>query len=76
MCNSCRMATPDLVTTAEAADMLGRSVAYVTRLATNPADRPQLPTYAKAPGKRGARMFRRVDVERLAARTQTTRGAA
>lgn len=70
------MATPDLVTTAEAAEMLGRSVAYVTRLATTPADRPQLPTYAKAPGKRGARMFRRADVERFAARREQVRGAA
>lgn len=66
------MNTPDLVTAQEAADILGFSVATITRLATTPEDRPELPTFTKAPGLRGARLFRRIDVERLALQ----RGAA
>jgi excisionase family DNA binding protein len=54
----------ELITTAEAAVVLGTSVATVTRLAADGA----LATAVKAPGQRGARMFRRADVERLAAK--------
>ena len=53
---------PDLVTTAEAAQMLGVSVATVNRR----ADKGEIPVAAKAPGKRGARLFRREDVQALA----------
>jgi len=54
----------DLVTAREAADILGVSIPTVTRLATDGT----LATTIKAPGLRGARMFRRRDVERLAAK--------
>src|SRR5579872_6401291 len=61
----CRMPSPqvdvDLLTPADAARILGLSVDMVRILATN----GQLPTAAKT--ARGARLFRRDDVEELAA---------
>lgn len=65
------MSSPDLVSTAEAADILGVSIASVTRLAA-PTDgsKPKLPTYYKAPGVRGARTFRRSDVLKLVGERQ------
>ena len=52
----------DLLTTAQVAELTGLSVATVNRR----ADRGEIPVAAKAPGKRGARLFRREDVESLA----------
>ena len=52
----------DLLTTAQVAEMTGLSVATVNRR----ADKGEIPVAAKAPGKRGARLFRREDVEALA----------
>lgn len=49
----------NLLTTAEVAEMTGWSVATVNRKALA----GHLPTAAKAPGKRGARLFDRADVE-------------
>ena len=54
--------TNDLISANEAADVLGASIATVTRLAKDGT----LPTAVKAPGIRGARLFKRRDVERLA----------
>lgn len=54
----------DLISTAEAAELLGASVATVTRL----AKAGDLTTAVKAPGARGARFFRRREVERLASK--------
>ena len=50
--------TPDLVTTKEAAEILGVSVFQVARLVA----RGDLTAAVQAPGKRGARFFRRADV--------------
>lgn len=55
----------DLVSTQEAADILGKSVATVNRLAANGS----LVEAAKAPGLRGARLYRRSDVEALLSST-------
>lgn len=52
---------PELINTREAAELLGVSVFQVARL----AQRGDLPTAIKAPGKRGARFFHRTDVEAL-----------
>lgn len=52
----------DLLTTAQVAELTGLSVATVNRR----ADKGEIPVAAKAPGKRGARLFRRADVESLA----------
>lgn len=57
------MGTPDLLTTREAAEILGCSVSQAHRL----ADLGELPIAHKVPGLRGPRLFRRTDVERLAA---------
>lgn len=51
----------DLLTTAQVAELTGLSVATVNRR----ADKGEIPVAAKAPGKRGARLFRREDVEAL-----------
>lgn len=56
--------TTELLTTRQAAEVLGESISTVTRL----ANLGTLTTYAKAPGVRGARLFRRSDVERVAAK--------
>lgn len=53
--------TDDLVTTAEAAEISGKSVSTVNRW----ADCGRLPVAAKAPGVRGARFFHKSDVEQL-----------
>lgn len=53
----------NLLTTKEAADLLGVSVATINRW----ADKGDLTVAAKAPGLRGARLFRRIAVEDKAA---------
>lgn len=53
-----------LISTAEAAQLLGRSVGTVNRWAAN----GRLTTVAKVPGPRGARFFDRAEVEALAAK--------
>lgn len=55
-------ASPELVTTREAADILGVSVFQVARL----AQRGELIPAVQAPGKRGARFFDRATVESFA----------
>lgn len=55
------MAEPDLVSTQEASDILGKSVATVNRLAANGS----LAVAAQVSGIRGARFYRRSDVEAL-----------
>ena len=57
------MPTPDLIPTATAAEILDVGVATVNRW----AESGKLPTAARAPGPRGARLFARPDVEALAA---------
>lgn len=54
----------DLLNTRQAAEILGESVSTVTRLANDGT----LRVHVKAPGLRGAMLFRRSDVERLAAK--------
>lgn len=51
----------ELVSTAEAATLLGKSTATINRWAEDGA----LPVAFKAPGVRGARFFARADVENL-----------
>jgi predicted site-specific integrase-resolvase len=51
----------ELVSTAEAATLLGKSTATINRW----ADSGALPVAFKAPGVRGARFFARADVENL-----------
>lgn len=53
----------DLVSVVDAARILNRGIATVNRWAAT----GRLPTTAKAPGLRGARLFDRRDVEALAA---------
>lgn len=53
----------DLLTATQAGDILGRSYRTVLRL----ADDGLLPIAHKLPGVNGAHLFRRGDVERLAA---------
>lgn len=53
---------PDLIPTSEVAEIVGVSVATVNRW----ADSGRLRTAARAPGPRGARLFTRPDVTRLA----------
>lgn len=50
-----------LLSTAEAATLLGKSTATINRW----ADSGALPVAVKAPGVRGARFFARADVENL-----------
>lgn len=52
----------DLITVVDAANRLGLSRWKVTRMAKD----GELPVAFKAPGLRGARMFHRADVERIA----------
>lgn len=52
----------DIVSTAEAAELLGVSVATVNRKATNGEMEP----VAQGRGQTGARFFRRTDVEAMA----------
>lgn len=54
----------DLVTTAEAADLLGVSIKTVLRI----AERGELPVAVRVPGLRGPRMYRLADVQALAER--------
>lgn len=56
------MPTQTLMTTAEAAETLKLSRSQVARLARS----GDLPHAAKAPGPRGAYLFDRADVERVA----------
>jgi DNA-binding transcriptional MerR regulator len=63
------MPSDDLVTAAEAAEILGVHVATLHRLTRSGA----LSTAMKAPGLRGARFFLRSDVEAL---RDSTGGAA
>lgn len=56
--------TVDLVTTAEAARIVGRSVATVNRWAAAGTLTP----IVRGPGLRGANLYARADVERLAER--------
>ena len=53
----------ETITTAEAAEILGKSVATVNRLALLGRLKPE----RKLPGRTGAYLFRRKDVERLKA---------
>lgn len=55
--------TTDLITTAEAGELLGKSVATINRW----ADDGVLPHARKLSGLRGARLFRRSDVLALLA---------
>lgn len=61
-CESYAMPTLDLIPTAEVAEIVGVGVATVNRWAENGT----LPTAARAPGPRGARLFARPDVLRIA----------
>ena len=61
----------DLVSTSEAADILGKSVATVNRLAANGT----LIEAVRAPGAKGARLYRRADVVALLSPTDAE-GAA
>lgn len=64
MCKSTRMADlPALLTTAEVADLLGRTIATVNRQAASGV----LPVAHKLPTRTGANLFRREDIERIAA---------
>lgn len=54
----------EVIYTRDVADMLGMSVAHVNRLASEGA----LPILAKAPGLRGANVFDRAEVEKIAPR--------
>ena len=57
----------DLIPTVLAAEILGRSASTVNRMAAS----HRLPYAAKVPGLRGGYLFRRADVERLAAERRT-----
>ena len=57
------MSNTSLVSSVEAAEILGKSKSQVVRMAADGA----LPVACKAPGLRGAYMFARADVETLAA---------
>lgn len=57
------MDTTDLIPTADVAEMLGKSVATINRWA---AENKLVPAM-EFPGKKGARMFRRSEVEALLA---------
>lgn len=59
-----RVAVDELITTAEAADILGKHVRTVHRLIAEGALIP----VTKMPGKTGAYLLRRVDVEKIAKR--------
>lgn len=63
---------PDLVSTAEAAEILGKSIATVNRLAAA----GKLPEAAKVDGPRGARFYLRADVETLLSPTEPTEAAS
>ena len=54
--------TPDLIGTAEASRIAGRTVATINRWAASGL----LPVAVQLPGRTGARLFKRRDVERLA----------
>lgn len=54
---------PDLLTTAEAAEVLGVTVATINRWAVS----GRLPVAHKLPGRTGANLYRREDVERVEA---------
>jgi hypothetical protein len=66
------MTTPDLLPTAEVARIYGCDVRTVHRLVS----RGRLTPAIKAPGKRGALMFRRSDVLALAAEVVQARRSA
>lgn len=53
---------PHLVTTAQAAEILGKPIGTVNRWVIE----GRLPTAAQLPGRTGARLYRRADVEALA----------
>ena len=53
--------SPDLLTTAQVANLLGKSVRTVNRM----AEAGNLPPAIKVPGKTGAYLFHRADAERL-----------
>lgn len=57
------MAEPALVSTSEAADLLQTTVATINRWAAS----GKLPVAMKLPGRTGAHLFRREDVEALKA---------
>lgn len=56
-------ATADLLTTAEVAVLLGKAIPTINRWAAT----GQLPVALRLPGRTGANLFRRSDVERDAA---------
>ena len=62
MCQSALMPEPHLVGSAEAARMCGRTVATMNRWAAAGL----LPVALRLPGRTGANLFKRRDVERLA----------
>jgi phage terminase Nu1 subunit (DNA packaging protein) len=72
MSNVHGMTTPDLIPTAEVAAIYGCDVRTVHRL----VERGRLAPAIKAPGKRGALMFRRADVLTLAAEVAQGRRSA
>lgn len=53
----------DLISTAEAAELAGVNIATINRLAAS----GKLPTAHKLPGRTGARLYRRSDIEALGA---------
>lgn len=55
----------DLLTTADVADIVGKSIPTVNRWASE----GRLPFAHKLPGQRGAYLFRRTDVEALVQRS-------
>ena len=55
------MSNDELVSTNEASEILGKSIATVNRMASD----GRLPVAVKASGVTGARFFRRADVEAL-----------
>ena len=55
------MSSPDLVTSSQAAEMLGKSVRTINRMAVAGT----LPPAMKVPGATGHYLFRRADVEAL-----------
>ena len=59
VCKYRRMPAPDdLIGTAEAAELLGKPITTINRMALN----GRLPVAVQMPGRTGARLYRRADV--------------
>ena len=65
MCNLAHCMDDDLIPTSEVAKLLGRSVATINRWAAEGRGVPE--PAVDIPGRGGVRMYRRSDVEALAA---------